>query len=185
MSTMKNPTKVITDEVRFSYVHIDKPNSVNGGTPKYSLSVIIRKDDIKTLNLVNAAVDAAIKEGAAKFGGKIPNKAALKLPLRDGDLRDDEAYQGCYYINANSTTPPQVVDRNLQRILDLSEVYSGCYGRVSLNMYAFNSNGNKGVACGLNNIQKLRDGEHLGGKSSAEDDFAVEVDTEADDDLLA
>jgi len=184
MSTMKNPTKVITDEVRFSYVRIDKPNSVNGGTPKYSLSVIIRKDDTKTLNLVNAAVDAAIKEGAAKFGGKIPSKANLRLPLKDGDDRDDEAYHGCYYINANSTTPPQVVDRNLQRIFDLSEVYSGCYGRVSLNMYAFNANGNKGIACGLNNIQKLRDGEPLGGKSSAEADFAVAVDTE-DDDLLA
>ena len=119
-------------------------------------------------------MDAAIKDGAAKFGGKIPNKAALKLPLRDGDLeRDDEAYKGAYFVNANSTTAPQIVDR--------AEVYSGCYARVSINFYAFNSNGNRGIACGLGNIQKVRDGEPLGGRSSAADDFS----TDFDDDFLS
>ena len=127
-------------------------------------------------------MDAAIKEGAAKFGGKIPNKAALKLPLRDGDVeREDEAYQNAYLVNANSTTAPQIVDRSVQPILDRSEVYSGCYAHVSINFYAFNSNGNRGVACGLGNIQKVRDGAPLGGKSSAADDFA----TVTDDDFLA
>lgn len=111
-----------------------------------------------------------------------PNKAAIKLPLRDGDIeRDDEAYKGHYFINANSTTAPQIVDRAVKPILDRGEVYSGCYARVSLNFYAFNSNGNKGIACGLGNIQKIRDGESLGGKTSAADDFG----TVADDDFLA
>ena len=120
-------------------------------------------------------MDAAIKDGAAKFGGKIPNKAALKLPLRDGDLeRDDEAYKGAYFVNANSATAPGIVDADRQPILDTSEVYSGVYGRASINFYAFNSNGNKGIACGLNNLQKIRDGEPLGGKSRPEDDFADE-----------
>ena len=102
--------------------------------------------------------------------------------MRDGDTeRDDEAYKSHYFINANSTTSPQIVDKYVKPILDRNEVYSGCYARVSLNFYAFNSNGNKGVACGLGNIQKIRDGESLGGRSSATDDFS----TVADDDFLS
>ena len=95
--------------------------------------------------------------------------------------REDEAYQGAYFVNANSTTAPQIVDRSVQPILDRNEVYSGCYARVSINFYAFNSNGNRGVACGLGNIQKVRDGEPLGGKSSAANDFT----TDLDDDFLS
>ena len=118
--------------------------------------MLILKDDIETINAINAAVDAAIEEGIAKFGGKKPNKAAIKLPFRDGDLeRDDDAYKGHYFVNANSTTVPQIVDKAVKPILDRDEVYSGCYARVSLNFYAFNSNGNRGVACGLGNIQKI------------------------------
>jgi len=183
MSTAKKAsTKVVTGIVRLSYANIFEPASINGSKPKYSVSLIIPKGDTKTIADINAAIDAAIQDGAAKFGGKIPNKAALKLPLRDGDIeRDDEAYKGSYFVNANSTTAPEVVDRSLQRILDRNEVYSGCYARVSINFYAFNSNGNRGIACGLGNIQKVRDGEPLGGKSSAADDFA----TELDDDFLS
>ena len=182
MSTVNNTTKVVTGIVRLSYANIWEPASVNGGTPKYSVSLIIPKSDTKTIAAINAAVDAAIKQGAAKFGGKIPNKAALKLPLRDGDTeREDEAYKDSYFVNANSTTAPQIVDRAVQPILDRSEVYSGCYARVSVNFYAFNSNGNRGIACGLGNIQKIRDGEPLGGKSSAVSDFS----TDADEDFLS
>ena len=182
MSANKNTTKVVTGVVRLSYANVWEPVSINGGTPKYSVSLIIPKSDTKTIEAINAAVDTAIKEGAAKFGGKIPNKAALKLPLRDGDVeRDDEAYKGAYFVNANSTSAPQIVDRAVQPILDRSEVYSGCYARVSINFYAFNSNGNRGIACGLGNIQKVRDGEPLGGKSSAAADFA----TDLDDDFLS
>jgi len=175
-------TKVVTGVVRLSYANVWEPTSINGSNPKYSVSLIIPKTDTQTIDAINAAVDAAIKEGAAKFGGKIPNKAALKLPLRDGDIeRDDEAYKGAYFVNANSTTAPQIVDRAVQPILDRGEVYSGCYARVSLNFYAFNSNGNRGIACGLGNIQKVKDGEALGGKSSAADDFT----TEPDEDFLS
>ena len=178
----KNNTKVVTGIVRLSYANVWEPASINGSNPKYSVSLIIPKSDTKTISAINAAIDAAIKEGTAKFGGKTPNKAALKLPLRDGDLeRDDEAYKNSYFINANSTTAPQIVDRAVNPILDRSEVYSGCYARVSVNFYAFNSNGNRGIACGLGNIQKIRDGEPLGGKTSAADDFS----TLADDDFLA
>ena len=179
MSANKNTTKVVTGVVRLSYANVWEAVSINGGTPKYSVSLIIPKSDTKTIEAINAAIDAAIKEGAAKFGGKIPNKAALKLPLRDGDVeRDDEAYKGAYFVNANSTSAPQIVDRAVQPILDRGEVYSGCYARVSVNFYAFNSNGNRGIACGLGNIQKVRDGEPLGGKSSAAADFATDLDAD-------
>ena len=182
MANKTNSTKVVTGIVRLSYEHVWEPASVNGSKPKYSVSLIIPKSDTKTIDAINAAVENAIKDGAAKFGGKIPPRGALKLPLRDGDLeREDEAYTGSYFVNANSTTAPQIVDRAVQPILDRSEVYSGCYARVSINFYAFNTNGNKGVACGLGNIQKVRDGEPLGGRSSAADDFA----TDLDDDFLA
>lgn len=180
---MSKNTKVVTGiNTRFSYFNGWEPVSINGGKAKYSVSVLIPKDDTATINKINQAIDAAIEEGIGRFGGKKPNKAALKLPLRDGDLeRDDDVYKGHYFINANSTTAPQIVDANLNQILDRGEVYSGCYGRVSLNFYAFNTNGNKGVACGLGNIQKLRDGEPLGGRSSAKDDFS----TADDDEFLA
>lgn len=176
-------TKVITGKkTRLSYFHGWEPTSINGGPERYSVSVLIPKDDKETLSAIEKAVDAAIEEGVAKFGGKKPNKAAIKLPLRDGDTeREDEAYAGHYFINANSKTAPQIVDKSVKPILDRDEVYSGCYARVSLNFYAFNSNGNKGVACGLGNIQKIKDGEPLGGRSSAADDFT----TEADDDFLS
>lgn len=176
-------TKVITGKnTRLSYFHGWEPTSINGGPERYSVSVLIPKDDKETVNAINNAIDAAIEEGVAKFGGKKPNKAAIKLPLRDGDTeREDEAYAGHWFINANSKTAPQIVDKAVKPILDRDEVYSGCYARVSLNFYAFNSNGNKGIACGLGNIQKIRDGEALGGRSSAMDDFS----TEEDDDFLS
>ena len=179
----KNPTKVVTGIVRLSYANVWEPKSINGGAEKYSVSLIIPKSDTKTIAAINAAVDAAIEEGKVKLGGKVPNKATLKLPLRDGDVDrpDDEAYADAYFVNANSNTAPQIVNRQVETILDRSEVYSGVYARVSINFYAFNSNGNKGIACGLGNIQKVRDGEPLGGKTRPEDDFG----TDADDDFLS
>lgn len=179
-----NPCKVVTGVVRLSFANVWEPKSINGGTEKYSVSLIIPKTDEKTINAINKAVDAAIEEGRGKFGGKIPSKSALKLPLRDGDIDrpDDEAYAGCFFVNANSTTPPEIVDKALNRILSRSEVYSGVYARVSINFFAFNSNGNRGVACGLGNIQKAHDGDPLGGKSSAADDFTSDYEG---DDFLA
>lgn len=178
-----NPTKVITGVVRLSYANVWEPKSINGGAEKYSVSLIIAKSDTKTLNALNEAINAAIEEGKGKFGGKIPNKAVLKLPLRDGDVDrpDDEAYANSYFVNANSNTPPQVVDKDVNPIIERSEIYSGVYARVSINFYAFNTNGNKGVACGLGNIQKIRDGEPLGGRTNAAEDFTTDV----DDDFLS
>lgn len=175
---MATLTKVVTGpDTRLSYAHIWEPSSINGSDPKYSVSLIIPKTDTKTVEAIKAAIKAAYDEGINKLKGNgktAPALNAIKQPLRDGDAErpDDDAYAGCYFLNANSKTQPQVVDRAVQPILDQNEVYSGCYGRVSVNFYAFNSNGNKGVACGLGNIQKIRDGERLGGgPSSATEDF--------------
>ena len=183
MANVNNKTKVITGiNTRLSYFHGWEPVSINGGAEKYSVSVLIPKSDKVTIDAINAAVDAAIEEGIAKFGGKKPNKAAIKLPLRDGDVeRDDEAYKGHYFINANSNTAPQIVDRAVKPILDRNEVYSGCYGQISVTFYGFNTNGNRGIAAGLGNIQKLRDGEPLGGKANAAEEF----ETYDDDDFLS
>lgn len=180
MSNTANVTKVIVP-CRFSYLHCWEPDSVNGGDPKYSVSAIIPKSDTKTINAIKAAVEQAKKDSVSKWGGKIP--ANLKLPLRDGDLDrpDDEAYANSYFFNANSRQAPQVVDARVQPILDQSEVYSGCYGKISVTFYGYNSNGNRGIAAGLGNIQKLRDGESLGGRSSAADDFQ----TEEEEDFLS
>ena len=174
----QNPMKVITGpDTRWSYANIWEAKSINGGTPKFSVSLIIPKSDAKTITKIKTAIEAAYHEGEAKLKGNgkiVLPLAALKTPLRDGDTErpDDPAYANAYFINANSATAPGVVDADRNEILNRSEVYSGVYGRASVNFYAFNSNGNKGIACGLNNLQKVRDGEPLGGKSRAEDDFA-------------
>ena len=187
MAKFNNPTKVITGvNTRWSYVNAWETKSINGGAPKFSVSLIIPKSDTKTIEKIQAAIQAAYEEGQGKLKGNgksVPALSVLKTPLRDGDAErpDDEAYADAYFINANSATAPGIVDADRNPILDRSEVYSGVYGRASINFYAFNSNGNKGIACGLNNLQKIRDGEPLGGKSRAEDDFA----TEEDEDFLS
>ena len=185
MAKYVNPTKVITGpETRCSYANVWQPKAIDGGAPKYSVSLIIPKSDTKTIEKVRAAIQAAYDEGQGKLKGNgksVPPLSSIKTPLRDGDVErpDDEAYANSYFINANSASAPGIVDAACQPIIDTSEVYSGVYGRASINFYAFNSNGNKGIACGLNNLQKIRDGESLGGKSRAEDDFA-----DLDDDFL-
>ena len=175
-------TKVITGKVRLSYAHLFKPVALSDDQePKYSVCLLIPKSDKATLKKINAAIEAAKQAGSSLWGGKVPNN--LKTPLRDGDEErpDQPEYENCYFINASSKTAPGVVDKDVQPILDSTEVYSGCYARVSVNFYPFNKAGNRGIACGLNNVQKLADGDYLGGRSRAEDDFdAIEDDDDED-----
>lgn len=167
-------TKVVTGKVRLSYVHVWEAVAIEEGQPKkFSAALIIPKSDTVTLSKINAAIEAAKEIAKSKLGGKLPVK--FKLPLRDGDAeREDEAYAGCYFLNANSSTKPGIVDKNVNLILNQDEVYSGCYGRASINFYFFDTKGNKGIAVGLNNIQKLEDGPALSGRSKPEDDFGSE-----------
>ena len=177
-------TKVITGKVRASFVHVFEPQSVNGSEPKYSCSFIIPKSDTETISAIREAIEQAKQDGVAKFGGKIPPN--LKLPLRDGDIDrpDDPNYADCYFVNANSKEKPGIVDRRRIPITDPLELYSGCYVRASINFFAFNTNGNRGIAAGLGNVQKWADGEPLNGRVRAEDEFEA-LDAEDDDDFLS
>ena len=178
MAGYTNPTKIVTGkDTRWSYANVWEPKAINGGTPKYSVSLIIPKSDTETIEKIESAIKVAYAEGMNKLRGNgksVPPLKAIKTPLRDGDEErpDDEAYKNCYFVNANSPTAPGIVDAHCQPILEHSEVYSGVRGRASISFYAFNSNGNRGIACGLCNLQKISDDTPLGGKSRAEDDFA-------------
>ncbi len=176
MAKHVNPTKVITGLCTFSYLNCWEPRAIEGGKPKFSVSLIIPKSDTATVEKIRAAIKAAYEEGQSKLKGNgktVPALTALRSPLRDGDTDrpDDETYRGCWFINANSDTQPGVVDAARQPILTRSEMYSGVKGRASISFYAYNVNGNRGIACGLNNLQKIADGTPLGGRSRAEDDF--------------
>lgn len=177
-----NATKVVTGIVRFSYLNVFEPKSINGSDPKFSVALLIPKTDTKTIEAINKAVEAAKQAGLhSKFGGKMPAK--MKLPLRDGDEEypDDETYKGHYFVNANCTQRPGLMYKNGQPIIDSTDLYSGCYGHASVNFYAFNTQGNKGIACGLNHLMKVKDGDPLGGRSRMEDDFAGLIEDDAED----
>ena len=166
-----SPTKVIIP-CRISFANIWKPKSINGSEEKYSVSCLIPKSDKATLLKIHKAVEAAKADGKSrKWNGKIPPN--LKLPLRDGDIDrpEDDNYAGHMFLNATSKDAPQIVDRKVQPILDQMECGSGDHCYVSVNFYPFNANGNRGVAAGLGNIQKVKDGERLSGRTSAESDF--------------
>lgn len=179
-------TKVVTGKIRFSYVNVFKPRAASEGQePKYSACLLIPKSDKTTITRIKAACEAARMGSASLFNGKVPEK--LKLPIHDGDGEMPnggeygEECKGHWVINVSSKSKPGIVDRDKQEILNSSEFYSGCYGRAAINFYAYNVNGNKGIAAGLNNVQKLTEGEPLGGRSRAEDDFSDDWDDDDDD----
>lgn len=175
-------TKVITGKVRFSFVNVVEPKAFGEGqTPKYSVMLLIPKTDIGTITKIKNAIQAAAEKGkATKFGGKIPT--VLKSTLKDADVdtnQDGDVFadlwdyaKGHYILNVSSKIQPQIVDADRQPIINPIDFYSGCYGRASINFFAYNNNGNKGISAGLGNLQKLEDGEPLGGITSAEQDFA-------------
>ena len=178
-------TKVVTGKVRFSYLHVWEPSAVEEGQEKkYSVSLIIPKSDKATLTAIKKAIEAAKEAGKAKFGGKVP--ATLKIPLRDGDVErpEDESYEGSFFLNANCKSKPGLVDKDCLPIMDQDLLYSGCFGRASVTFYAFNTSGNKGIACGLNNLQKLKDGDSLGGRATAESDFGGAAMADDEDDFM-
>ena len=184
MAIDNQATKVITDKVRLSYTHIFEPQSIDGGDEKFSTAILIPKSDKETLRKIKAATDAAKELGKSKWpNGKVP--VGCKTPLRDGDEErpDDETYAGCYFLNATSKNKPGIAKpigkgadgkTKFQAITDSTEVYSGCYAKVSLNFYPFDTKGNRGIAAGLNNVVKVQDGDFLGGRASVNDEFAEE-----------
>ncbi len=177
---------ITTGVVRFSYANVFTPKAVDDNSKeKYSVSLIISKDDKKTIKKLIDGIEAAKHDDRAQrvFGAKLPPK--LKTPLRDGDEErpEDPAYANSWFINANSDNKPKIVDKNLNEIIDPDDFYSGCYGRASINFYAYNTAGNKGIACGLSALQKIKDGEPLGGTASIEDAFGGDNEFDEDDDF--
>ena len=186
-------TKVVTGKVRFSYVNIFEPKaSEDGGVPKYSITLLIPKSDTATLG----KIDAAIKEAAENFrkkNGAASLPANPVTPLHDGDgfKPSGDPYgpecKGCYVmaVSCSEKQKPVVVDAFGNAITNPAEVFSGCYGRASINFYGYN-NRKKGVGGGLLAVQKLHDGEPLGGRISAEQEFAGLGDVdEVEDDFLS
>lgn len=177
MTETRSLTRVVTPQlVRFSYVNVFKPKAAqDGGEEKYSVQLLIPKKNVELVAIFKKAIDAAIQEGVKScksWGGRIPPPNLFKAGLRDGDVEKpgEAAYAGMYFVNATSSNKPTVVDIDGNRILDPSDLYSGCWGRVDVNFYPFEKK-SKGVACGLNNLQKVRDDDKFGGGPSAEDSF--------------
>lgn len=167
---------LVTGKVRFSYVNIFEPRAINGGEEKYSITILISKTDVDTYQRIMAEINKTLQEHVSDvFKGVMP--ANPSLPLYDGDgLRPSgEPFgaecKGCWVMSAKSNNAPEIVDATCQPIISKNECYSGCYGRVSLRFYAYNQNGNKGIGCGLGNVQKLEDGQPLDGRTTASEDF--------------
>ncbi|MDE5819774.1 MAG: DUF2815 family protein [Lachnospiraceae bacterium] len=165
-----------TGKVRASYVNIFQPRiPENGGEPKYSVTLLIPKTDAATLNAIFAEIEKAKQEGVQKFNGNIP--PMCKIPIYDGDgyRPSGEAFgeecRGHMVMTASAKNQPVIVDLNMQNIINPADIYSGCFIRASINFFAYNSNGNKGIGCGLNAVQKIEDGEPLVMRISAEEAF--------------
>ncbi len=177
--------KIVFGPCRLSYTHLFSKYAPDGdtGAGKYMTNVLIPKDEHETVDAINKAIEAARKAAVVgKWGGKMPKK--LDNALRDGDEKEDDTYDGHWYVNAKCSTRPGVVDKSRAPILDEEEVYSGIWAVVSVTFYGYSVSGNNGIACGLNNVMKTADGDHLGGRTSASNDFeAVNLDDEDDDDL--
>lgn len=172
MNQQSSSTRIIVP-CRFAYVNCWRPATYYGGNQKYSLSALISKNDAATIALIQSTIDNATEKSLQKWGGKIPTN--LKTPLHDGDIEkaDNPIYQNCYYLNAKCREAPQIVDYNVQPILNQTELYSGCYGNISIIFYGYNYGGAKGIGVWLCNIQKIKDGEPLGGRICAKDEFEV------------
>ena len=181
MAKKINDTRVVTNEGRLSYAFVTEKTSIQGGPERFSTAFLFPKTDTETKKLLDEAIDAAIEAGVSKkFGGKRPNKSSLTLPIHDGDEKGNPNYEGMYYFNCNSNQKPQIVGPDKMPITDPTEIYSGCYAKISVSVFPYNTAGNKGIAFGLGNIMKTRDGEPLDGRSTAAEDFG----SADDDDFL-
>jgi hypothetical protein len=172
MAVKSTKIKFVTGKVRFSFAHVFEPAETLNGTMKYSSMILIPKSDKDTITRFNKAFEECKAANANYFGGTVPK--VLKGGLRDGATeREDDLYADYYFINASGNEKPGVVDADLNPIIDPSEFYSGCYGRASITFYPYDVSGSKGIAAGLNNVQKLEDGEKFNGATSAAADFAI------------
>lgn len=180
---MPSKTNVVIPNARLSYLFVFNKNS----NDKYSCAILLPKSDAATKRAIDKAIEAARIAGADKFGGKVPTNLNTTVydgdePKPDGTERGPEC-KGMWIINASAQQQPGLVDRRCHDIMDSTQLYSGCWANVDVNFYAYNTKTNRGIACGLNNIQKVRDDEALGGRARARDVFSALDDEEEDDGL--
>lgn len=176
-----NETKVVFGPVRLSYCHVFNKYNPDGDSAdgKYMTCLLIPKGEDKTIKAIETAIENAKRVAVvSKWGGREPKK--IDIPLRDGEDKDDETFNGHYYLNAKASTRPGVIDQHGNPIMDEEEIYSGVWCYASVTFYGYDVSGNRGIAVGLNNLKKFKDDDHLGGRVSAERDFE---DFDDDDDL--
>lgn len=176
-----NETTITTGKARLSYEHLFQPHVQPGGKPedaKYSVTVLVPKSDVATKQRIDAAIAAAKQAGVSKcWNGAMPNMVAIPVYDGDGVRPNGEKFgpecAGCWVFTASSKQQPQVVDAGCSPIINQSDVYSGCYARVCVNFFPYSQLGKRGIGCGLNCLQKLEDGEPLGGRVSVEEAFGA------------
>ena len=174
MALSKN--QMTTGECRFSFVHLAEPYSNNGSEPKYSLTVLMPKGDTMSKARFDAAQQSAIQDGVAKkWNGVKPPVLALSIHDGDGVRPNGEPFgpecRGHWVFTASSKNPVPMVDENTNPIIQKTDIYSGCYGRVCISLFPYNSAGKRGIGIGLEAVQKLRDGDPLSGRVSVSDAF--------------
>lgn len=183
---MKGDSRVVTGMVRLSFSNLFEPRPTDDGSKgRYDCCLLIDKSDKKTIECINKAIDAAKAKGIKeKWSNKLPKN--MQLPLHDGDEKEDDQYseqfEGKMFINPKSKSRPGIVDKHGAPIIDHEELYSGCYVLAALSFFPYDTNGNKGVGVGIDNIMKVKDGESLAGKPSASNDFeGIDIEDEDDD----
>lgn len=184
IATLITATKIFTGKARLSYAHLLEPNSFYGAEAKYSASIIIPKSDTQSLEVIQQAIDNAIKKGIETYG-KAFEGGRIHNPLHDGDIEKsgDPAYADSYFLNASNKIRPQVIDLKGKILTDPSEVYSGMYAQFSLEFFPYNVSG-AGISVRLGNVLKLEDGEPLGkgsGPVSAAKEFGIKTETAFED----
>ena len=173
------PTKVLTGEVRLSYANLTTPRAVQQGQDaKYSVTLLIPKTDTATKANIDASIEAAAQDAQGKLWSGI-RPPVLPTPLHDGDgVRENGTpygpeCKGCWVMTASTKNKPQVVHQSdVNPELAPQDIYSGMYARVSINFYAYNSAGKRGVGCGLRAVMKTRDGEPLSNSVVTAAEFA-------------
>lgn len=168
---------ITINNVRFSYCNLFQPQARPGQDPKYSTTVLVPKSNTAAKAAIDAAIAEALEYGVSKrWNGVRPPQPAICVHDGDGPRPSDgqpfgEECRNCWVFTASSKQAPFVVDANVQPIINPTEVYSGMWGNVNVNFFPYNSNGKKGIGCGLNGVQKIGDGEPLSGRVTAEEAF--------------
>ena len=173
---------ITVEDVRLSYVNLFQPKPPFNnpqGDPKFSVTILVPKTNQAAKALIDQEIAQAIEDGVvSRWNGVRPPQPAICVHDGDGPRPSDglafgAECRGCWVFTASckADRPPFVVDEYVQPILDPTKMYSGVWANVSVTFFAYSNAGKKGIGCGLNGVQRLRDGEPLGSSVTAQDAF--------------